>query len=381
MPDPHGVIWFGESPCFHHEIRISGFAVASSDAPPPAPRKRRWLLVVIIAVAVLLLGAGAYGITVLRSQQERSEALAAAKDKQFDRAIEGLKRSYDRNPADIEVIEALARGYQQADDLEAAVWLDRWVNAKPNDADALRTRVDFYRRRKDDVRVMTDIRRMLELDPNNFQLRRTAMGQAFSYGHFAEAEQYCRECLQKQSGDRFLRTILAETRRAQGDATEAARILDELIREDGRATGPLLARANIHIEQQELDKAVPLLRTVFQNDRQQRRAAGYQLSMALERSGKTDEAQKVLSEVRRLQDVEVFGDAIKNQPDNPALLTRLGESLLRDGHHDDGLKIMERALAIDPFYAPAHRALAAHFEAVGQPARAAEHRRMAGTSP
>jgi predicted Zn-dependent protease len=126
------------------------------------------------------------------------------------------------------------------------------------------------------------------------------------------------------------------------------------------------------------DQAVPLLRRVFDEDRTRRRTSGYQLGMALGKIGRQEEADRVLAEVRRLQDVELFTDAVKSQPNNLDLNVRLAESLLRDGHTADGLRMLNEVLAQDPNHRGAHWALAAHYDRQGQADRAAEHRRRAG---
>lgn len=172
--------------------------------------------------------------------------------------------------------------------------------------------------------------------------------------------------------------MLAQALRARGDAAGAAAALDAILKDHPRLTGPLLSRADLFVAAGEPAKAVPLLRAVFENDPQQRRAAGYQLAVALEQAGQAGEAAKVRAEVRRLQDVEIARDAITSRPDDLGLRVRLAEQLLADGHTADGLGLLEQVLARDPVFAPAQRALAAHYEKAGDPARAATHRRLAG---
>jgi predicted Zn-dependent protease len=326
---------------------------------------------------MMLAGVGGFYLWSARDAAKRREALDAAARGDLAAAEPGLLRAYSRNPSDPEVVEALARGYLKADSLRAEGFLSRWVELRPGQAEPLRARMEFYRKRRDG-NALEDARRLLELDPTNIQLRRSVMAQAFSYGSFEEAEILCRDCLQAQPSDPFLRTMLAEIRRARGDATGAAAILDELISASPEYSGPLLARATLHQEAGEWAKSEPLLRTVYDRDQRQRRAAGYLLSLALGRTGKSEESRKVLSEVRRLQDVEVFGDAIKNQPNNLELQTRLGATLLTDGHTQDGLELLNAVLTRDPWFRPAHQALATYYEKQGDAARAAEHRRLAG---
>jgi predicted Zn-dependent protease len=76
--------------------------------------------------------------------------------------------------------------------------------------------------------------------------------------------------------------------------------------------------------------------------------------------------------------VAVYSEAMKGQPDNPVLQVRMAQSLLADGHTQEGLTMLQSVLAQNPGYPPAHRALADHYEKQGDPRLAAEHRRLAG---
>lgn len=327
-----------------------------------------------------VLGAALVGGVVwwaTRPDHERAELLQAARDGEFARAEDGLRKSYERDTADAEVVEALARGYRAAGDPRAEEYLTRWVELRPGESEPLRARMEFYRHRRDG-RAYADARRLSDLDPANFQARRTAMNHAISFGYFEEAEQLCRECLARQPGDPYLRVLLAEVRRARGDRDGAAAVLDDLLREHPQTTGAQLLRATLYEEAGQSEKAVPLLRDLFDREPRQRRVAGYQLAVALERSGRPDEARGVMAEVRRLQDVEVYREAIKSQPDNLDLQVRLATALLADGHAEDGLGLLQAVLARDPGFAPACRALADHFEKQGDARRAADYRRRAG---
>jgi Tfp pilus assembly protein PilF len=55
----------------------------------------------------------------------------------------------------------------------------------------------------------------------------------------------------------------------------------------------------------------------------------------------------------------------------------MGTPLLRNGHKSAGESWLRSALGLDPNYRPAHAALAEHYKAEGDEARAAEHRRQA----
>jgi predicted Zn-dependent protease len=340
----------------------------------------------------VLVAAGAVGGLVwksVRPDAARDEAVRTANQGRFADAEPALRAAYARNPDDVEVVETLARGYDDAKSPEAEAFLTRWVELRPDDPNVRRARFEFYRRTKDTAKAFADGRRLLELDRPDSNLRREAYGQlrrtviaeAYSLGDFEDAETLCRAAVQSDRHDRAARSMLAEIRRARGDLAEAGTILDQLLKEFPTHTPAMLARATVYLDAGEPEKAVPLLREILKTDRTRQRTAGAQLVVALERTGQHEEAEKVAAEVRRLQDVEVYGEAMKSQPDNPEIRVRLAERLLADGHTREGVAHLEAVLATDPKNRAAHLALAAHYEKQGQPARAAEHRRLAGPNP
>lgn len=345
------------------------------DAQKRPSRTPRRLVGGLFIAAIVLVGGWYYWKA--RVASERRNAIEDATTADFSQVEPTLLRCYQRNPSDLEVVQALAQGYFKADDLRGEPYFDAWVALRPGASEPLRLRMEYYRKRRDE-KALDNARQLLALDPSNAQLRRSVVSQAFSYGSFEEAETLCREVLTKQPADVFSRKILAECRRARGDAIESATIFDQLIAESPTDSSPLMGRATLYQEAGEWQKSIPLVRKVFEQNPQQRRAAGYMLSLALDKTGQPEDAQKVMSEVRRLQDVEVFSDAIKNQPQNLELQTRLGLSLLQDGHQQDGLALLNSVLERDPWFRPVHKALADYYAKIGVQDRAAEHRRLAG---
>jgi tetratricopeptide (TPR) repeat protein len=314
--------------------------------------------------------------------RDRREGLEEAASGHFKTAEPLLRKALERDPADAEVVAALARGYTKADDVENAdAYLSRWIELRPDEAEPRKLRMEYFRKQKRPEDAYPDGVKLLALTPDDAQLRRTVMGLAFSSGDFAKAEELCRASLAAAPDDVGLRQMLAEIRRARGDNAGAAAILDEILRRPSPPTGAMLARALLYEEAGDPEKAVPLLREVLKLDKSRRRTAGTRLAVVLERTGKADEARAVMAEVRRLQDVEVFGEAIKTQPNNLELHVQIAERLLAAGHVPDGLSLLQSVLKTNPTFRPAHLALAAHYEKSGDPARAAEHRKLAGPTP
>lgn len=360
----------------------------ASPTPPTSRRFRLWFVSAVLLVAACVVAVVLWQNA--RTDNTRKEALRAADQGRFATAEPALRALAAQNPSDVEVVAALARGYAESENTsEAEVYLTRWIELKPEDANVRRARYDFYRKINAPEKAYADGKRLLELERPDTQVRRQTVaqfrrglvGQAFSLGHFDDAEALCQQALRDTPNDPDLRSMLAEIRRTRGDFAGAAAILDKLLDENPKNPRALLGRANLYLDTGEPEKAIPLLREVLKTDRTRQRTAGAQLVIALERTGQVEEAKKVAAEVRKLQDVEVYGDAIKSQPENLDIRVRLAERLFADGHTDDALTNLQAVLAIDPRHRAAHLALAAHYDKQGQPDRAAEHRKLAGSNP
>jgi predicted Zn-dependent protease len=224
---------------------------------------------------------------------------------------------------------------------------------------------------------------VLEIEPDQHTLRQQVAQWLKSTGRLVEAEQECRRCLERQPKDPALLYLLAEIYQGQGRPEEAAAILDPLMRNHPGHTAARLARAILYWNANQPDQAIPLLRQVLAKDPALQQIARYHLSLALERTGQTEEAQRLMVEFRRhevmaeLQWRQALDLRSKGQPANPGLQVRLAETLLEAGKSDEAVWLLERILEQDPDLAAAHQLLAAHYHQQGQAARAAEHRRRA----
>lgn len=349
----------------------------SSRAP-----KRNWKAIAI--VAVVLVAAGVAGFIWLGGDGDgrRDAALQACRAGKFAEAEPALKEALARKPDDVEVLDCLARGYAKAEQHAAAEpILSKLIELRPGNVDYLTLRLHTYQSLRAREKAYADAVRLLDLDPTDTQMRRTAMNLALEIARFAESEEHCRALLKEQPSDRNLRLRLSQIRQNRGDDAGAGQILDELIRENPNDYGALLARGILYDQTGHPDQAIPLLRRVFDEDRSRRRTSGYQLGMALDKVGQNAEAQRVMSEVYRLQDIELATEAIKSQPNNPGLMVQWAEKLIRDGHTADGIKLLESAVEQYHTYGPAHLALAAQYEKQGRADLAAKHRKLAGQSP
>lgn len=341
------------------------------------PNRNRKLL----AVAILLATIAVVALFLWRAgHDQRADALKAGRAGKFSEAEPELLKIAAQHPDDIEVLDCLARGYKNAERYEEAEsYLSKIIDLRPGNATYLQLRLDIHRQLKQWEKAFADVQSLLEVEPENIKIRRTAMNLALGIGRFDEAEEHCRRLLHDQPNDRDLRGRLAHILRNRGENDAAGKILDQLIQENSKDYAALLDRGMLHDETGHPDLAIPLLRRVFDDDSSRRRQAGYPLAIALDKVGQHAESERVLKEVARLRDLELFNETIKVQPENLDLQVRLAESLLRDGHSEDGVRLLKAILSKSPNCAPAHHALAKHYEMQGQAELAAKHRRLAGT--
>lgn len=351
----------------------------SSPAPIVQTSRRTRRLLVGVCVAGMAAAVVLFFTVSDRNPVERDAAIQLARDGRFEEAEPQLRKWIERNPSDVEVAEALARGSSKAGSDHTEGDLNRWASLQPDHSEPLQARLDFYRKQKDYERAYQDAKALLDRSPRDANLRRTVMSLAFSAGRYLESEQQCRELLNSQPSDATLRSMQSQIRRAQGDLSGAAAILDELLKEQPLLTSAMMSRAALFDEMGQPEKSVPLYREVMQRDSSRQLQAGYQLSLALERVGQAEEAAKVMAEVRHRREIEAAQEAMKSQPGNLDLEVRYGEVLIAAGRESDGLGVLQTIVARDRQCKPAHAALADYYDKHGDVKRAAEHRERAGS--
>jgi tetratricopeptide (TPR) repeat protein len=246
-----------------------------------------------------------------RAEAERAEALRAAQQGHFREAEPILRLARERNPDDLDVVKALALGYLGTEQLAPAeAELSRWCLLRPDDAPPFKQRMDVRHRRAqaaqaaaDQQRLMqealADGRRALEIDPEDGAVAQEVVWLMTQVGQLEEADALCRRCLRRQPGDPWLTYLLAKIAHGRGAGAEARTLLDGLLRQQPQFARGLLLRAELHNEAGEPEKAIPLLRQVLSLDRSQQKEARYHLSLALARTGQTEEAERVMAELQK----------------------------------------------------------------------------------
>ena len=104
------------------------------------------------------------------------------------------------------------------------------------------------------------------------------------------------------------------------------------------------------------------------------------LHTCLQRNGRLEEAakwQQRLAHIRADEkEMARLMAALMRSPDDLALRQQIGALFLRNGMRDDGRRWLLSALALDPWHAASHEALARDHEAHGETEQAQPHRRV-----
>src|SRR6185437_12616635 len=204
--------------------------------------------------------------------------------------------------------------------------------------------------------------RAVELDPDHEEARiGLAVALLLRKEYAKAAEQFERIRQVQPDNDRVL-VGLAECREGLGDAAEAVRMVDEVLARKPDFLSALSLRGQLAFRQEQYAAATEWLRQAVRRNPADQQAR-YNLALALEWSGHTDEAREYKEQFERMkQDLARFNDIvtgdIAKRPADPALHCELGQILARSGQREEAARWFQSALQIDPAYGPARRALA-----------------------
>jgi predicted Zn-dependent protease len=316
-------------------------------------------------------------VIVFQRRGERADAIRLALDGQLTAAEPLLASALARDPDDVEVLRAQALGRLAAGKLaEAEEPLERWRALRPSDPEPHRKRIDWAVQLDRISEAVTAARTLLEQQPDDDELREQLASWLEVIGRTEEADVECRRCRSRRPDEPSLMFLQAVICHRLGDNKQAEELLDRLL--PVHPVAPALAlRGALYLDAGQPVRAVPLLRKALAQPRQgwQQQARHY-LSLALAQTGQEAEARQVLAEAQRQHAVaqwDTFG-----RSESVGYKVSIAEALLATGQSKEAVRLLEVAVAQAPRCAAAHRLLATHYEAHGQHAKAAEHRRRAG---
>jgi tetratricopeptide (TPR) repeat protein len=311
---------------------------------------------------------------------QRQSALDLARS-DFAAAAPSLQLALARSPSDVAVLSALANGYLKSQEsAKALAVLDQWCRLHPREQEPYRLRMALYRKNQQPKDELADALHLLTLNPADTKTTTRAAGLSFSLGQFAEAQSLCEQVLLDDAKNIPVRLLLAELHRSQGQLAKAGKVLDQLLQDAPDSNPALMARSVVYIDRNEGTQAIPLLERLVRLDPQRQRTARYQLVRAYAQAGRDVDAARVQRELNTMQETEVGRDVLRAQPDNIELQIRVARQLLQGSETASGLEMLNKVLTKHPDHPDALAALADYYDAIKEPARAAEHRRKAAAS-
>ena len=308
---------------------------------------RRSRLLVGAAGLVVIAAAGFYGFQALQRNAARNEALELASLGEYEKAVPLLRQVVSWYPEDPAPARALALAHMLPGMPvgSSEPHLSHWCDIAPDDPEAFRARMRMWTalgRRED---ALQDGLEALRLDPHDLELRATVAAQLVFSGRATEAEEELRRGLESRPDDPELQFLLAENLRLQGRTKAASEALDTILRDHPDHSGSLLRKAellNTQGGEKDHAEAIVLLRRILANEsaRSEHRAARYQLSHALGKTGHEEEAARLLRENRNVENAEHLLRDSRQQWDNLDLGLRAARALLDIGRPREAVELL-----------------------------------------
>jgi predicted Zn-dependent protease len=397
----------------------------TSNANPARSRPGLWLVKWGIPAAIIGLATftGFWGCPSWRDTEYRS-ALAAAQQDSFTDAEPRLRRILDRRPDDVAIIRALSLGYLTVHRFdEAEPLLDRWHELSPREAEPLQRRMELWMQKQQTAPAVDDVKRILQLKPDDRRGRQILAQLLFIEGRFDEAEREADQCFQAEPNNRETMYLLASIYQRQGRSGKATEMVDRILGAKPNAGPALALKANLLLESGQADSAIQILARVAASPAQDLSFGAYpitrewanviqnlsyiqdrplslhrdgqpspntrmlaeqsldrsvilfQLSEALARAGRAKESKLVLAEMQLRRALNLW-NTDKLRDVTASLQGEVVHAYLDAGKTDEAIKFLTDILGRHPDGAGTHMLLAECYDKRGQTELAAEQRRL-----
>jgi Flp pilus assembly protein TadD len=280
------------------------------------------------------------------------------------------------------ILEVLTQAYIDTYQLREAVGaLDQLLELRPANVKALLGRGRVKERLFDFGAAAQDYRAALDVDPQANEVRARLAAVLLIHGKPDEAAAEFEGLRQRQGDTPAVLRGLARCRRQQGRLPEAMGLLDRVLAEAPDDAVALTERGKVALELGRPAEAESSLRRAVLLAPHNREAR-HSLYQCLRLTGPSEEAAAALKGYRQLdadlRRLDKVTSAVVANPADLAMRCEAADLFFRLGEPEEAVRWLRAVLVLDPQHAEAHRALARHFRAAGQPDLAAEHERGAG---
>jgi tetratricopeptide (TPR) repeat protein len=267
-----------------------------------------------------------------------------------------------RHPDSVAILEVLTPAYVQAYQLQNALeCVSRWLEYEPDNLQAWHYRSQVFGRLQVVSKVLVSDSRILELDPENDEVRLRYAGELLQANRPQQASgQY--QYLRQRLGDTPLVLCgLAGCLRALRQPAEARGLLEIVLAEDPRNALALAERSRLAMQEESPPEAEKWFRRALA-ERPSEHDLLYGLYQCLQRMGREREAAEAQAKFKAvesdlLQLHEVI-QQIAGSLHNAELRYQAGMILLRNGKDKEALRWLASALVEEPRHAATHRSLA-----------------------
>ena len=308
-------------------------------------------------------------------------SLLGAQQGDFQGDAGRLRGSLDpKNPNADLISEALAKGLRAEFRFEPAIGeLNRLIERVPDQvlARVLRGTLNADQRHMAEAEV--DLRKAVEIAPDNFNTHLALAGFLTHTGHSREAIAHYECVLRMRPGDPTALLGLARALSDAADTVASAAKLDELLSANPNHVDGLTERGRLALQTGDPATAETFLLRAVKDAPWNRDATRYLLASQTGR--KPDEAARTAARVSELKLEDGVDGRLKNRvlnnPTDNAARWELWLWSKKNGQLVEGVAWLLEILRFDARHTQAHAALAEYFEQAGQPRRAANHRNAA----
>jgi Flp pilus assembly protein TadD len=298
---------------------------------------------------------------------------------QGDLAQETLLWAYVEkgHPETNAILEALAKGYLLTFRLgRARETADQWLRREPDDPQAWLVRGTAVYHLHSYQEASEDLRRAVELMPENDSVRQRYADGLLENAQPTEALAQYDHLVKRRPEDPAAQLGRARALAALGEADQAADLLDPLLARTPRDPGALLLRGKVELLRLHPAQAEPWLRRAVEFAPFDREAV-HSLAQCLQQLRRPDDARPWHERLKRIEAdqrrLSALTKKVLAEPHDAGLRCEAGEIFLGIGNDTEGLRWLDSALREDPNHAPTHRILRDYYRQHNRPDLAQGH--------
>lgn len=282
------------------------------------------------------------------------------------------------------IYEALVKGHLAADRLnDVLYWTNFWLERHPTAWQPRLYRGRCFHLALSLHRAIAEYQRVLELKPDQVQVRLWLAGSLMLDGQYQEALAQFQAYVQGRPDDPTALLGIANCLVALNELEAAHAALDVLLARQHNHPGAFLLQAKLELAQGKAAEALSWLKRAealapHETD------ITHTFSLVLRQLGRHDEAgayERQLQDLRqRYEQLEQLRKRIVKEPENASLRYEVGTRNLGLGREEEAVRWLRSVLQLDPNHQLSHQALAEYYRKHGEGKRAEYHQQRATES-